>query len=326
MRLARFEAAPGHPRLGAVIDGGGRRRGHEGPRLVDLAAAAQAAGDAAAASGVLASVQSVLEAGTAGLEAAAAALRFAQEHGSDDPRWAVPAQARLLAPLPRPGKILALAGNYRTHRAEGGVASPEPERSLPEVFCKPATAVIGPDEPIRLPGPPVVAVDYEGELGVVIGQRCSRVSEEAALAYVAGYLCVNDVSGRKLDPGFARLPELLDRARFFDWLAGKWFDTFCPLGPWLATAGEITDPMALTLITRVNGEERQRASTGEMIHSIARTIAWCSTICTLEPGDVIATGTPAGVGSARGIYLRTGDVVEVEVQGIGVLRNPVAAG
>ncbi len=322
MRLARFQVALGHPRLGAVLEDGRARGGPDGLVLIDLAAAASAAGDARS-TGVLASVQSVLEAENEGLEAAAAALRFAQERGLDDPRWAAPAQARLLAPLPRPGKILALAGNYRTHRAEGGVASPEPERSLPEVFCKPATAVIGPDEPIRLPGPPVVAVDYEGELGVVIGRRCSRVSEEAALAYVAGYLCVNDVSGRKLDPGFARSPDLLERARFFDWLAGKWFDTFCPLGPWLATAGEIADPMALTLITRVNGEERQRASTGEMIHSIARTIAWCSTICTLEPGDVIATGTPAGVGSARGVYLQAGDVVEVEVEGIGVLRNPV---
>jgi 2-keto-4-pentenoate hydratase/2-oxohepta-3-ene-1,7-dioic acid hydratase in catechol pathway len=169
----------------------------------------------------------------------------------------------------------------------------------------------------------VVAVDYEGELGVVIGRRCTRVAADEALRYVGGYLCLNDVSGRKLDPGFERASDLLERAKFFDWLAGKWFDTFCPIGPWLVTPDEVADPMALTLLTRVNGEERQRSSTGDMIHSISRTIAWCSTVSTLEPGDVIATGTPSGVGSARGVFLKDGDVVEVEVEGLGVLRNPV---
>ena len=292
------------------------------PTYVDAAAAAAAAGRGESAA--LRSVHALLEAGAAGQDAAAAALRFATERGLGDSSWAVPAaQARLRTPIPRPGKVLALAGNYRAHRSEGGVSSPEPEQALPELFCKPVTSVIGPDDAIRLPGPPVVAVDYEGELGVVIGRRCSRVSEADALGYVGGYLCVNDVSGRKLDPGFERSPDLLARAKFFDWLAGKWFDTFCPIGPWLVTADEVPDPMALTLVTRVNGEERQRTSTSEMIHSVARTIAWCSTVDTLEPGDIIATGTPAGVGSARGVFLKAGDVVEVEVSGIGTLRNPV---
>jgi len=115
------------------------------------------------------------------------------------------------------------------------------------------------------------------------------------------------------------------RPRIFDWIIGKWCDTFCPMGPWLVTADEVPDPMNLRLVTRVNGEQRQETSTGEMIHSIARTIAWCSTMMTLEPGDVIATGTPAGVGSASGRFLRPGDVVEVEIAGLGILRNPVAA-
>lgn len=324
MKLASMQRRSDPARLAAVVvEDGSTRPSH----FIDLAAAASAAGGTVAAqAAALASVQSVLEAGDTGVGTAAAALRFAREQGLDDPRWSLaPESAKLRAPLARPGKILALAGNYRAHRAEGGVASPEPDQALPEVFCKPATSIVGPEEPIRLPGPPVVAVDYEGELGVVIGRRCSRVSANEALGYVGGYLCLNDVSGRKLDPGFERSPELLARAKFFDWLAGKWFDTFCPIGPWLVTADEIADPMNLTLLTRVNGEERQRTLTGEMIHSIARTIAWCSTIDTLEPGDVIATGTPSGVGSASGRFLQAGDVVEVEISGIGVLRNPVAA-
>lgn len=302
--------------LGALVQKDGQ------DYVVDLEAAAQARSGGRNES--LRSAQSLLEAGEAGLGVARAVLSWAQEN-SGAAAWRLPlAQVRLCAPLPRPGKILALAGNYRAHRAEGGVASPEPTQALPEVFCKPVTSVVGPDEAIRLPGPPVVATDYEGELGVVIGQACRKVSEAEALSYVGGYLCLNDVSGRKLDPGYERSKEFLDRAKFFDWLIGKWPDTFCPIGPWLVTADEVADPMALTLLTRVNGEERQRTSTGEMIHSIARTIAFCSSLMTLEPGDIIATGTPSGVGSAQGKFLQGGDVVEVEITGLGVLRNPVA--
>jgi 2-keto-4-pentenoate hydratase/2-oxohepta-3-ene-1,7-dioic acid hydratase in catechol pathway len=320
MKLVTFEARDGEQRLGAV-------HGEGGPSgwIVDLAAAGAARNDASGAgSPSLASLPALLSAGDAGLDAARWALRYAQERGVEDDRWGRPAaRVRIRAPLPRPGKVLALAGNYESHRSEGGVKSPLAERALPEVFCKPATSVIGPDDPILLPGPPVVAVDYEGELGVVIGRRCSRVAADEALQYVAGYLCVNDVSGRRLDPGFERDPDILERARYFDWLIGKWCDTFCPIGPWLATADEVADPMALHLETYVNGERRQETSTGEMIHSIARTIAWCSALMTLEPGDVIATGTPAGVGSATGKLLQEGDVVEVRIGGLGVLRNPV---
>jgi 2-keto-4-pentenoate hydratase/2-oxohepta-3-ene-1,7-dioic acid hydratase in catechol pathway len=289
MKLVTYQTATQQPRAGILQDG----------RVFDLAP----------------NMRAFLAEGAAG-------LRRAAELAAGGRADSVPlADARLLAPVRHPGKVLALAGNYRAHRAEGGVVAPDPP--LPEVFCKPVTSVIGPDEAIRLPGPPIVAVDYEGELGVVIGRPCYRVSEGEALEYVAGYLCVNDVSGRKLDPGFARPPELEARAKFFDWLIGKWPDTFCPIGPYLVTADEVPDPMALTLLTRVNGEERQRTSTGEMIHSIARTIAWCSGLMTLESGDVIATGTPSGVGSASGRFLKAGDVVEVEVEGVGVLRNPV---
>jgi 2-keto-4-pentenoate hydratase/2-oxohepta-3-ene-1,7-dioic acid hydratase in catechol pathway len=233
--------------------------------------------------------------------------------------------ARLRAPLLRPGKILALAGNYMAHRTEGatGITTPA-ELLLPEVFCKPVTSIVGHTEAIRLPGPPVVATDYEGELGVVIGKSAWRVSEADSMAHVAGYFPLNDVSGRKLDPGMNRDPAQAARNGYFDWLIGKWPDTFCPIGPWMVTADEVHDPMDLHLVTRVNGQVRQETSTGAMLHSIVRTIAWCSKFMTLEPGDIIATGTPAGVGSARGLFLQAGDVVEVEIGGLGTLRNRVA--
>ncbi len=292
----------------------------DGQRLIDLREAAQASGS----NGPFESIPALLAAGERGLAAARALLEQAQRTTvAPVPGVLALDRVRLGPPVGRTGKVLALAANYPSHRAEGGGSSPSPTNSVPEVFSKPGTSVIGPEDAIRLPGPPITAVDYEGELGVVIGRTCSRVTEAAALEYVAGYLNVNDVSGRALDPGFERSPEFLSRARFFDWLIGKWCDTFCPVGPWLVTADEVTDPMTLTVVTRVNGEERQRASTGEMIHSIARAISWCSHLMILEPGDLIATGTPAGVGSATGRYLRPGDVVEVEVTGLGVLRNAV---
>jgi 2-keto-4-pentenoate hydratase/2-oxohepta-3-ene-1,7-dioic acid hydratase in catechol pathway len=232
MKLVTYETREGARRLGALHDA-------EGPmaRVVDLAAAAAALSEGDAGAAALTSMQALLGAGEEGLDAARRAVSLVREQGLESSPYTLPAaQVRLRAPIPRPGKVLALAGNYEAHRAEGGVKSPLAETALPEVFCKPVTAVIGPDDPILLPGPPVVAVDYEGELGVVIGRRCSRASVADAMQYVAGYLCVNDVSGRKLDPGFERDPATLDRAKYFDWLIGKWCDTFSPLGPWITTA------------------------------------------------------------------------------------------
>ena len=324
MKLVTYETREGTLRLGALLDADG-----PSARVVDLAGAGAAlseggGGAGAGSASALSSMQALLAAGEEGLDAARRALAFVQEQGPEASPFSLPAaHARLRAPIPRPGKVLALAGNYEAHRSEGGVKSPLSDKAVPEVFCKPVTAVIGPDDPILLPGPPVVAVDYEGELGVVIGRRCTRASASDAMQYVAGYLCVNDVSGRKLDPGFERDPDILDRAKYFDWLIGKWCDTFSPIGPWLTTADEVPDWRALHLETWVNGERRQETLAGEMIHSVERTIAWCSALMTLEPGDVIATGTPAGVGSAAGKVLQEGDVVEVRIEGLGVLRNPV---
>lgn len=179
-------------------------------------------------------------------------------------------------------------------------------------FNKQSTCVTGPYDPIEVPAVSD-QVDDEGELGVVIGRRCRHVPADEAAAVVAGYLVVDDVSVRDWQMASPTMT------------LGKSFDTHGPIGPWLVTADEIVDPHALRLRTWVSGELRQDASTGQMIHSIWRQIELLSTVCTLEPGDIISTGTSAGVGMARApqAWLRTGDVVRVEIDGIGAVENPV---
>jgi 2-keto-4-pentenoate hydratase/2-oxohepta-3-ene-1,7-dioic acid hydratase in catechol pathway len=290
----------------------------EGEQVLHLADAARAAGRVAGT--MLDSMLDLLEAGERALDVARTAMRFAAARPEGP--WRTPlAAARLRAPVPNPRKILALAGNYAEHIREGGGQAPAKSGTVPQVFIKPVTTIIGPGDAIRIPGGICTTVDYEGELGAVIGRPCKQVAAGQALDYVAGYLNFNDISGRKLDIAVAR--EVNARTAFFDWLNGKWFDTFGPTGPYLATRDEVPDPQALTLETRVNGEVRQHAGTGEMIFSVAETIEWISQFVTLQPGDIIATGTPSGVGSATGRFLQPGDTVEVEISGLGVLRNPV---
>ena len=204
---------------------------------------------------------------------------------------------RLLAPT-EPTKIVCVGRNYKAHAAELG--NPLPEQPL--IFLKPPSSVIGPGETIILPSQSQ-RVDYEGELGLVIGRRCRNVDRKGALDCLFGLTCLIDVSARdlqKIDKHFAR---------------GKGFDTFCPLGPVISTG---LDPFALTLETRINGERRQHAPVTDMIFPLDVIIEFISAVMTLEPGDVIATGTPAGVGP-----LAAGDTVEVEIEGIGTLRNAV---
>lgn len=229
-------------------------------------------------------------------------------HGGDA-QGIVPLEAiTLIAPVPRPGKLLCIGLNYRDHAAESGV--PLPARPL--LFSKFPSAIIGHGEAIELPDGST-DVDYEAELAVVIGRRASRVPTAGALEYVFGYTCLNDVSARDF--------------QFADgqWQRGKSCDTFAPMGPWLVTRDTVPDPGALAITCRVNGETRQSSSTRELVFGVADLIAILSRDITLEPGDVIATGTPAGVGFARTppVYLRNGDDVEVEIEGIGVLRNRV---
>ncbi len=231
---------------------------------------------------------------------------------------------RLRAPVPQSRKVLALAGNYQEHIREGGRPTHAKEETYPYFFLKPgSTGLIGSGEAIRYPRIGR-KIDYEGELVIVIGRRGRHISPETAYRYVAGYTIMNDLSERALA---SKEPPRAERERdkFFDWLVGKWFDTGAPCGPWLVTREELEDPHALHLRTRVNGEVRQDASTGEMIFTVPEIVAWISRVLTLEPGDLIATGTPSGVGNARGQLLQVGDTVEIEVEGIGVLRNPIVA-
>ena len=220
------------------------------------------------------------------------------------------AEMRLLAPVPQPGKILCVGLNYRDHAKETGQAIP----TEPVLFSKFANSVVGPGADVVVP-PDAEEVDYEAELAVVVGRRASRVAVEDALDHVAGYACANDVSARSL------------QFRSSQWLLGKAVDTFLPLGPWLVTADEVPDPQALGIRCLVNDELLQDSNTGQMVFGVAELIAYASRTITLEPGDLLVTGTPSGVGMAADPprYLRPGDRMRVEIDGLGRLENTVRA-
>lgn len=229
--------------------------------------------------------------------------------GLEEEGEAIPLEeALLLAPL-RPGKVIGVGNNYLDHCREQGILPPD----RPILFAKLPTSVIGPGEEIRWPKGLTQQVDYEGELAVVVGQVARGLQEKEALQAVFGYTIANDVSARDLQFGDGQ------------WLRGKALDTFLPLGPMVVTAEELPDPHELSIRTRVNGRLLQDSNTREMIFPIARLLAFISQAFTLEPGDVILTGTPHGVGYFRNpqVFLRPGDEVAVEIQGLGVLRNPV---
>jgi 2-keto-4-pentenoate hydratase/2-oxohepta-3-ene-1,7-dioic acid hydratase in catechol pathway len=220
------------------------------------------------------------------------------------------ADARLLAPL-RPGKIVAIGLNYRDHIRETGMDQP----AAPMVFAKFPSSVIGPDEAVVIDAAVTQRVDWEVELAVVVGRELRNVSESDALDGVFGYTVANDVSARDL--------QLSDG----QWTRGKSLDTFCPLGPLVVAAAEIDDPQALRLQTRVNGELVQDASTAEMLFGVRELLAFCSRAFTLEPGDVLLTGTPWGCGewTTPPRHLHPGDRLETWVEGVGTLANPVVA-
>lgn len=221
-------------------------------------------------------------------------------------------EVKRLAPVTRPPKVICLGLNYRDHAIESGLKIP----TEPVVFAKFPTAVIGPDAPIILP-PDSQEVDFEAELVVVIGKGGRNIPEADAMLYVAGYTCGHDVSAR----------DYQIRRGGGQWIIGKTFDTFAPMGPVLVTPDEIPDPHVLRIQCRVNGQTMQDSNTGQMVFNVPQTIAYLSRVMTLEPGDVIFTGTPPGVGMARKppVFLQDGDVAEIEIEGIGVLRNPVKA-
>lgn len=238
-------------------------------------------------------------------------------------KWPID-EVELLVPISRPNKLLLLAGNYAEHIREGGGAAAEREETFPYVFMKPPSSTLtAPGKPVKIPRISPDQIDYELELGVVIGRGGRHIAEEQALHHVAGYTVVNDISDRRFRPN----PGRKDRPNnsFFDWLHGKWHDTFCPCGPCVTSSDAIDNPQKLAMKLAVNGRIRQDAHTGQMVFPVAAVVAFISDIMTLEPGDIIATGTPAGVGSTTGEFLRPGDVMEAEIASIGVLVNPVVA-
>jgi 2-keto-4-pentenoate hydratase/2-oxohepta-3-ene-1,7-dioic acid hydratase in catechol pathway len=229
----------------------------------------------------------------------------------------------LCAPVERPGKIVCLAGNYRAHIAESGYVEPEHEaRFTQQLFLKPATSLVGDDGVIRL-GRQNVKVGWETELAVVIGKRGKDISEAEAYDYVFGYTILNDISERGLNSRIDNR-HLREMDGFCDWLAGKWFDGFAPCGPWVVTRDEIVDPHNLKIQFYLNGELRQFGTTREMIFTIPEQIAYISSIMTLEPGDIISTGTPAGAGLGdKATSFADGDELVSEIEGIGTLMNKV---
>jgi len=234
--------------------------------------------------------------------------------------------ATILAPIPSPPKLFCLATNFMSHMAEsisqklqGG--KQQRELDTPRVFMKPSTnTVIGPDEPLHLSSASQF-VDWEAEMAIIIGRPAKEVPVEAAAAHISGVTAFNDISERELK--IWEREEERDWDRFFDWLNGKWCDGFAPMGPCAVPLEDAGDPDELDLMLRLNGEEKQNANTREMIFNVAEIVSYISHICTLETGDVIACGTPAGVGKHQGIRLKDGDVLEVEIPPVGVLRTPV---
>ncbi len=291
MRLVTFRDPQGGTRVG-VLDANGLVRD---PALVDAALPQD--------------MRAVIAAGPAALARVAARLSTAP----------VVAGARVLAPIPRPAKnIFCVGKNYHEHAKEFAgsgfdATAREVVPEAPVVFSKPPTAVIGPGEPIPAHLDPTGSVDYEGELAVVIGAGGRGIRRAEAMGHVFGYTIVNDVTARTL------------QHRHRQWILGKGLDGFCPMGPAILTADEVPDPGALRLRTWVNGELRQDAAVADLIFDIPTLIETISAGITLEPGDIIATGTPAGVGIGfqPPKFLKAGDVVRIEISGIGVLENPV---
>jgi len=265
--------------------------------------------------GVLTSLLELVRAGADGEAAIREAAKGAGAGAGSNSGLALK-EVRLLAPIPWPRKnVFCVGRNYVEHVAEGFRARGT-EMKLPEFaqfFTKPATAVIGPEDDIPLDAEVTEKLDYEVELGVVIGRRGRNIPRERALEHIFGYTIINDVTARDL------------QRRHDQWFKGKSLDGSCPMGPWLVHRSAVPEPQNLALKLRVNGEERQSSNTKHMIFDLRTIIASLSEGLTLEPGDVIATGTPSGVGFAMSppSFLKDGDVIEAEVEGIGVLRNKV---
>ena len=236
--------------------------------------------------------------------------RRAALEGVNGPAYPL-ADVRLEAPIHDPQKFLGIGMNYRKHAEEARlVGIPIPESQL--WFNKQVSCIVGPFDEVEKPQASD-KMDYEIELGVVIGTRCRHIAVKDAASVIAGYLIVNDVSAR----------DWLHKSPTFT--LGKSFDTFGPIGPWLTTADEIADPLALEMKLYINDELRQHSLSGDMIYNLYQQIEYLSTVMTLEPGDILATGTPSGIGAPKGLFLKPGDVMRLEIEGLGKIENPVIA-
>jgi len=302
LKIVTFEAN-GQTRWGAV----------HGDAVVDLnfACAMFLASHGKEAKYLAADVRDFIQQGEDALDSAEETLEFFGHRVVDGISFH-PDAVKLLAPLPNPSKVVAIGLNYGEHRREQNDAA----AGYPILFPKFPSSIIGTGDAITWDPGQTRQVDYEAELGIVIGKRAQRVPEGQALDYVFGYCNLNDISARDLQ---------FDEKGGKQWTRGKSLDTFCPMGPYIVSKDEVADPQNLHIRCWVNGEVRQDSNTGNMISGVAQLIAFISQGITLMPGDVIASGTPSGVGHFRKppVYLKPGDLVEVEVEGLGRLRNPV---
>jgi len=315
MRITRFEYQ-GQPTIGLYTDT------NVVPLMAAAAAFTQATGE------VLALPESdnlldYLPPQGPGFAAAARVATWAEAEADALREVTIPlANVQLLMPIPRPNKLFLLAGNYAAHIEEGGGVAAERAETFPYVFMKPPTTTLtNPGQAVKVPAVSPAHVDWELELAVIIGKQVKGVKEADALAAVAGYTVINDISDRKFRPNPGRKKR--EKDVFFDWLHGKWHDSFCPCGPCVLSADALPDPQTLKMQLRVNGDLKQDASTGLQVFPVAAVIEFISSFVTLEPGDIISTGTPAGVGNTTGTYLHAGDQVEAYIERIGTLVSPV---
>ncbi len=309
MKLITFTTA-GFSRIGALVDG---------DKVVDLNYAYQSQlqnegkyrYEEIAEAYVPAKMEGFLQGGKESLEIAKAAVDFALEHPDSFKHQLVhdKSDVKVEAPVTQPGKIFCVGHNYREHILEMGRELP----SNPVLFAKFANTIIGPEDDIPF-YPISEQLDYEAEFTFVIGKQARNVSEEDALDYVAGYTITNDVTYRDI------------QRRTLQWLQGKTVDGSAPMGPWLITSDELTNPSGLDVVLKVNGEVRQKTNTENLVFSVPKLVSFLSNLVTLEPGDVILTGTPGGVGVAMDppTFLKDGDVVRIEIDKVGVLENKVS--
>ena len=305
MKLITYRNGSGAPRAGISVGG----------EVADLQASARTIGLEAPES-----VVALLGEGKAGL-AVARDIELAVAAGQVE--TIAEAEVTLLPAIPDPPSLYLLAANYQSHITESGAPPVDKATITPRPFMKPGTAVIGTGDPILIP-PDSDTLDYEIEIAAVIGEGGRGIALEDAADHITGYVVFNDISARSLKISDGRAERNGDW--FFDWLLGKWCDSFAVVGPYLVTSDEIGDPRSLEMSLKVNGELRQHSAAGEMIFTVPEAIAFLSRFVTLRPGDLICMGTPGGVGATTATYLQPGDVVDTRIEKLGTMTNTVSRG